>query len=157
MQFYIKGDDDKFVEATQEQIDKTVKGRINQAREAAINETKESLTKSLTEDLTKELTTKLTESITSEVEGQYKPKVEEAEAQVKTLTNQVNQKTVAAEYGFKPELEKYLGEGSQDDMRKEADTLKKNLAAGGGPAPEKQPGGDSTTPIQDKTGIKVEI
>lgn len=156
MQFYIKGDDDKFIEATQEQLDQPIKGRIKRAEETAVENAKEELAKTLRTELTAELTPKLTETLTAEIEGKYKSKVEEAEAKANKLDTIVRQKTIAAEYGFKPELESFLGEGSDDEMRKLADTLKKSTATAGDTKPNKETS-DGVTPTQAKTGIVVEI
>ena len=155
MQFYIKSDDDKFIEATQDQFDEAIKGRIKRAEETAVEKSKEELATSLREELTAELTPKLTEKLTADIEAQYKPKVEEAQSKANELETTVRRKTIAAEYGFKPELEKFLGNGTEDEMRKEADVLKK-YSSGGESNPQKETG-DGISPIQEKTGIVVEI
>ena len=151
MTFYIKDKDGEVVEATQEQIDGLFTERHDRwvkTESAKIREDVENLVR-------EELTPTITKEIEDKVKGEFQPKIDEAESKVKTLDIQLRQKTIAAEYGFNAGTEKYLGEGTDDEMRKEADNLKQNFASGV-KVPEKETSsGKSAT--QERTGIKVEI
>lgn len=102
-----------------------------------------------------ELTPTITKEVEDRVKGEYETKLSDATANTTKLETQLRQKTIAAEYGFKPGTEKYLGEGTEEEMRKEADTLKTSFATAGTP-PEKVTG-KGQSKIQKKTGLQVTI
>ena len=77
-----------------------------------------------------ELTTSITKSTEDKVRKEFQTKLDDATAKNTQLETTIRQKTIAAEYGFKPGTEKYLGEGTEEDMRKEADNLKNSFGAG---------------------------
>ena len=102
-----------------------------------------------------ELTTSITKSTEDKVRKEFQTKLDDATAKNTQLETTIRQKTIAAEYGFKPGTEKYLGEGTEEEMRKEADNLKNSF--GTAPkAPEKQTG-SGVSEIQKRTGIQVDI
>ncbi len=130
-EFYIKNDEGEFVEADdkveerfREKSDKIVSERLNKVREKE--------TAKIREEVEREVREKTTDSIKSEarseVEKEYQDRLAKAEAETKELDVKLRRKSIAAEYGFKPEAEKYLGNGSDEEMRKEADNLKTSFA-----------------------------
>lgn len=92
----------------------------------------------------------------TEIEAEYKPMLEASEAKAKQLDIALRRKTIAAEYGFKPDTEQFLGDGSEEDMRAKADVLKSSFGSNGQVALEKQ-SEPSVSKLQQKTGITVEI
>lgn len=133
MQFYIKGENGEFAEATQDQVDSTFKERFERfKRNESANIRGEVETK-----VREELTPTLKKELEDQIKAEYQPKLEEFENKAKKLDVQVRQKTIAAEYGFKSDLESFLGEGTDDEMRAKADILK-NSASGQPKPPEKK-------------------
>lgn len=102
-----------------------------------------------------ELTTSITKSTEDKVRKEFQTKLDDATAKNTQLETTIRQKTIAAEYGFKPGTEKYLGTGTEEEMRKEADNLKNNFGAAP-KAPEKQTG-SGISETQKRTGIHVDI
>ena len=157
-EFYIKNENGEFVEADdkveerfREKSDKIVSERLNKVRERE--------TAKIREEVEKEVREKTTDTIKSEVrsevEKEYQEKLDKAEAENKELDIKFRRKSIAAEYGFKPEAEKYLGNGTDEEMRKEADTLKESFAKDGSfEAPEKQTNTGSSK-IKETTGLDI--
>ncbi len=125
MQFYTKGEDGEFAEVTQEQLENEFKPRYERFKKTETPK----IRSELEESVRNELTPKLTEELRTTIESEFKPKLDEAESKLQKLDIQVRQKTIAAEYGFKKELESFLGDGTDDDMRAKADILKSNNPA----------------------------
>ena len=153
--FYKKNDEGEFVEADndvdelfQQKSDKIVSHKIRNAKEKLREEIEAEVRNSATDTIKSEVRT--------ELETEYKEKLELSESKAKQLDIKLRRKTIAAEYGFKPETEEFLGDGSDDDMRAKADTLKSSFSDKGAHGIEK-----SQTPtvskLQEKTGITVEI
>ena len=92
----------------------------------------------------------------AELETEYKEKLEASESKARQLDVKLRRKTIAAEYGFKPEAEEFLGEGSDEDMRAKADTLKTSFTINNSTSMEKQ-SEPKVSKLQEKTGITVEI
>jgi len=151
VQFYIKSDDGNFAEATQEQVDGTFKERFDRYKRSEAS----NIRTEVEETVRKELTPTLKQELEQQIKADFQPKLDEAQTKVKQLDIQVRQKTIAAEFGFKPETEKYLGEGTEEDMRKEAETLKISFGSKI-EAPDKHTG-NGKSEVQDRTGIKVVI
>lgn len=149
--YYTKGEDGEFSEATGDELDKMFTHRRNRWAETESQKIRESTEASIRDELTKSISDQFEEKIKTE----YQPKLDEATATVSQLQTTLRQKTIAAEYGFKPGTEKYLGNGTEDDMRKEADTLKNSFTAGA-KAPEKETSTGKSS-IQKRTGIEVTI
>ena len=152
MQFYTKGEDGNFTEATQEQIDGIFQPRFERFKKTESANIRGEVEKTVRE----ELTPKLTEELQTQIKAEYEPKLAEAEDKIKKFDIQVRQKTIAAEYGFKPETEKYLGEGTDEEMRKEADNLKNNFG-GATKVLEKISNNGGKSEVQERTGVKVVI
>lgn len=151
MQFYIKSDDGNFAEATQEQVDGTFKERFERFKRSEAS----NIRTEVEETVRKELTPTLKQELEQQIKADFQPKLDEAETKAKQLDIQLRQKTIAAEFGFKPETEKYLGDGTEEDMRKEAETLKSSFSS-------TIQGPDKTThsgksEVQTRTGIQVVI
>lgn len=129
-EFYIKNEAGEFVEADdkveekfREKSDRIVSERLNKVREKETARIREEIEKDVREKTTETIKTELR----GEIEGEYKTKLDESEKKVKELDVQLRRKSIAAEYGFKPEAEKYLGNGTDEEMRKEADNLKESF------------------------------
>lgn len=136
--FYIKNesgdfeDGDSAVDALfREKSDSIMKERLPRLRDQVRKEIEEDVRKQSSETIKKELR--------GEIEAEYKVKLDESESKAKELSTALLRKTIAAEYGFKPETEEFLGNGSEDDMRSKADLLKNSF------------GGSATKPAMEKT------
>ena len=153
--FYKQNENGEYVEADQdveslfhERSDKIVSHKIKTAKEKLRAEIEDEVRKDALETIKGE--------VTAELETGYKEKLEASESRARQLDIKLRRKTIAAEYGFKPEAEEFLGDGSDDEMRAKADTLKTSFT------PEKQMSVEKTTTpqvskMQQKTGITVEI
>lgn len=160
MQLYSKNESGEFELATEaelneafkEKSDRIVSKRIAEIREAevskAIAEAKPELEKTLREELTPKLR--------EELESEFKPQIEEAQKAKAELECALRRKTVAAEYGFKPEAEEFLGNGSEEEMRATAEKLKNNFGAPAPQPPEKN-SAEPKSSIMEKTGLDIKI
>lgn len=93
----------------------------------------------------------MTKTITEKLDGDYKTKLEEANKKSASLETTIRQKTIAAEYGFKSDLESFLGDGDEESMRAKADVLKNTAAVVTTTPPTKQ------TTSQPTTGIVTRV
>ena len=141
--YYIKGDDDNYVEANADDI---FKDRHDRWVKTESDKIRGDVEKSVREELEPSIRKEIEENI----RGEYQPKLDAVESEKKKLDIALRQKTIAAEYGFKPGTEKYLGEGTDEDMRKEAENLNSNFITGT-KTPEKQ-----TVTGDDNSFIKLE-
>lgn len=126
MQFYTKKEDGEFVEASQDQFEEFFKSRIERLRSTEREKVKTELEESVRKEVEPKLKEDLTKTLTEQLEAQYKPKLEQTESELSKTQIQLRQKTVAAEYGFKSDLESFLGDGTEEEMRQKADVLKQN-------------------------------
>lgn len=146
--YFTKGENDEYQEAT---VDDMFKERHDRWVKTESTRIREDVEKSLRDELAPTITKEAEDKIKSELQ----PKLDAAVQKAQQLETSLRQKTIAAEYGFKPGTEKYLGNGTEEEMRKEADLLKSSFN-GTTKAPDKETGsGKSAT--QQRTGIKVEI
>jgi len=149
MQFYTKNNSGEETDAT-DIVNDIVKNRLEQYKESESAKIREETEKSTRE----ELTTTITKEVEEKIKGEFQPKLDEAEAKSKKLDVQLRQKTIAAEYGFKSDIEKFLGEGDDEEMRKAADALKSNLITTKPTAPKKvtknSAKGDSFIKLQEQ-------
>jgi hypothetical protein len=146
MTYYTKTEAGEFTEIDS---DKMFKERHDRWVEKETKQVRETAEAAIREELTPTITTE----VETRIKGEFETKLEEATSTATKLETQLRQKTIAAEYGFKAGTEKYLGDGDEASMRKEADTLKTSFAAGSG-----KPDRDTNTQVsktQEKTGIKV--
>ena len=156
MQFYTKDESGEYVEATDSQVEELFQARSEKiiAKKLAIarERQKEEIRPEIEEQFRKEFAPKLEAEAKEKAEGIFKTQLDEANA----LDVALRRKTIAAEYGFKPETEQFLGDGSEEDMRAKADTLKNSFGAPAINAPEKT----STEPVselQQKTGLNIVV
>jgi len=161
MQFYTKDDSGEYTEATDSQIEELFQARSEKiiAKKLAIAREKEleRIRPELEEQIRKDYYPKLEEEAKEKAKEEFEPKLHEAENRANELDVALRRKTIAAEYGFKPEAEQFLGNGTDDEMRSKADTLKNSFATQGMPnAPEKQ----STEPeskLHQETGLDIRV
>lgn len=146
--YYTKNDAGEFTEVNTDDMFKERHERWVKNESAKIREDVE---KSVRDELTKTITEQADKSASEK----YQPQIDELKTKNEELETTIRQKTIAAEYGFKPGTEKYLGTGSEEDMRKEADNLKEQFG-GGATAPNRQQPG-KTSAIQTRTGVKITI
>lgn len=156
--FYKQTDDGNYIEADndveelfQQKSDKIVSHKIRSAKEKLREEIEDEVRKTALETLKSE--------VRAEMEPEYKEKLDASEAKAKQLDIALRRKTIAAEYGFKPEAESFLGDGSDDDMRAKADALKTSFGGNGDNGAfhiEKQTE-PKVSKLQQKTGITVDI
>lgn len=148
MTYYTQNDAGEYLEVDSDEM-------FKERHDRWVKNESEKVRKDVETSIRDELTLTITKKVEDRVKGEFETKLTEATATTTQLQTQLRQKTVAAEYGFKPGTEKYLGEGTEEEMRKEADTLKTSFANGGTP-PEKVTGGGQSK-AQKKTGLQVTI
>lgn len=129
-QFYIKNEAGEFVDGKdavdalfREKSDSIMKERLPRLRDQVRKEIEEDVRNNSRESIEKELR--------STIEAEYKVKLDESESKARELGITLRRKTIAAEYGFKPETEEFLGSGSDDEMRAKADLLKSSFENAG--------------------------
>lgn len=158
--FYKKTDEGEYVEADKD-VDELFRQKSSEIVSGKLAKAREKETAKIREEIEDEVRNNALETIKSEVraeiENEYKPKLEESESRVRQLDIQLRRKTIAAEYGFKPETEQFLGDGNEDDMRAKADTLKTSFALGNNSISMEKQSEPAVSKLQEKTGIKVEI
>lgn len=158
--FYKKTDEGEYVEADKD-VDELFRQKSSEIVSGKLAKAREKETAKIREEIEDEVRNSTLETIKSEVraeiENEYKPKLEESESRVRQLDIQLRRKTIAAEYGFKPETEQFLGDGNEDDMRAKADTLKTSFALGNNSISMEKQSEPAVSKLQEKTGIKVEI
>lgn len=148
MAFYTKDDEGNLTEVNADDMFKDRHERWVKTESEKVREDVES-------SIREELTPTITSEIEEKIKGEFQTKLDEATSTATKLETQLRQRTIAAEYGFKIGTEKYLGEGSEEEMRKEADNLKKSFAAG-----HSKPSRDVDSKVsktQKSTGIQVTI
>jgi len=155
--FYKKTDEGEFVEADKD-VDELFRKKSFDIVSERLKKEKDKVRAEIEEETRKNALETIKGEARAEVEAEYKTKLEESESKARTLDIQLRRKTIAAEYGFKPEAEQFLGDGSDDDMRAKADTLKSSFSASEQlPSLEKTTAGPAISEFQKKTGIKVTV
>ena len=157
--FYKLNDAGEYAEADND-VEDLFRSRSDEIIRKKLEKAKERETEKIRAEIEEEVRNSAIETIKSELrtefETEYKPKLEASEAKAQQLDIALRRKTIAAEYGFKPDTEQFLGDGSDDDMRAKADVLKASFANGGTNQMEKQTE-PSVSKLQKQTGITVEI
>lgn len=129
--FYVKNDSDEYVEASEDQINELFKEKSDKIVSAKLKCRQEKMRAELEAELREKMGAAIKGDVEAEIkqklESEYQAKLAEAESKSKELDVQLRRKTIAAEYGFKPEAEKYLGSGTDEEMRAEADVLKNSF------------------------------
>ena len=136
--FYTKADDGQYTEATKEQLEETwrersdniVSEKLARRKDKYMAEVRAEAEPKIREELTKELT----EQIGKEKSEEFQGKLDELQHKLTESETKLRRKTIAAEYGFKTEVEEFLGNGSDEEMRAKADKLKDGFAASGKPS-----------------------
>ena len=150
---YVKATEDDYEELFREKSEKIVAAKLSSAREkerAKIREEIEADVRKSTEET-------IRSEVKAELEPEYEKKLAESEKRANELDVKFRRKSIAAEYGFKPETEEFLGDGSDEDMRAKADKLKNSFGTQkSGKSIEKSSDPD-VSEIQKETGIRVEI
>lgn len=146
--YYTKGEDGELSEVNPDDMFKERKQRWQTAESAKIREEVEKTVRD-------ELSTSV-KSAEDKVRSELQKQIDEANSMNQKLEVTLRQKTIAHEYGFKPGTEKYLGNGSEEEMRKEADTLKNEFGNTKMVVPDKSTE-TSESEVQNRTGIKVNI
>lgn len=153
--FYKQNDAGEYIEADKD-VDDLFRQKSGEIVSAKMAKAKEKLREEIEDEVRSNALETIKSEAKAELEAEYKEKLDSSESRAKQLDIALRRKTIAAEYGFKPETEQFLGDGSEDDMRAKADTLKSSFASNGTVQMEK-----STEPkvskMQQQTGITVEI
>ena len=157
--FYKQTDNGEYVDADSD-VDELFRQKSNDIVSSKLAKAREKETAKIREEIVDEVRRDELETIKNEVraelENEYKDKLDASEAKAKQLDIKLRRKTIAAVYGFKPETEQFLGEGSDEDMRAKADVLKSSFSSNSGIHVEKgtEP---KVSKLQEKTGITVTI
>lgn len=156
MQFYIKNESGEFVEANKEvenefrrMSDPIVARRIAEKMETELNKARP--------DFEKKVRGEVEETLRKTIATEYEGKLAEATKKYEDLDVALRRKTIAAEYGFKPESEEFLGSGTDEEMRAKADTLKNTFST---PAQTQTPDKTDGAPqskLLDKYGLDIKI
>ena len=148
-QFYTKNEDGSFKEADdlveqefQEKSGKIVSLKLNAGREKMAT----SIREEISEEVRRETTDAIRREITDELSEKHQVEINAVKKENEGLAMQLRRKNIAAEYGFKADDEEFLGEGSDEDMRAKADTLKASFESSRQiPAPDKKTKDDGST------------
>ncbi len=132
--------------------DEIIRKKLDKAREREADK----IRSEIEEDVRKNALETIKTELRSEIESEYKPKLEASESRAQQLDIALRRKTIAAEYGFKPDTEQFLGNGDEDDMRAKADVLKASFGTNSNVSLEKQ-SEPRVSKLQQSTGITVEI
>lgn len=153
--FYKKTDDGEFIEADKD-VDDLFRQKSSDIVSSKLTKAKEKVREEIEDEVRKTALETIKVEAKAELETEYKEKLEASESKARQLDVKLRRKTIAAEYGFKPEAEEFLGEGSDEDMRAKADTLKTSFTINNSTSMEKQ-SEPKVSKLQEKTGITVEI
>ena len=154
--FYKKTEEGEFIEADKD-VDELFRQKSSDIVSSKLSKAKEKLRDEIEDEVRSNALETIKTEVKTEIENEYKIKLEESESKAKQLDIKLRRKTIAAEYGFKPETEEFLGNGSDDEMRAKADTLKSSFSVNASsPSMEKQ-AEPKVSKLQQRTGITVEI
>ena len=153
--FYKQTDDGEYVEADKD-VDELFRQKSSEIVSSKLTKAKEKIRSEIEDEVRESALKTIKGEAKKELEDEYKIKLEESETKARQLDIALRRKTIAAEYGFKPETEQFLGDGSDDDMRAKADALKSSFSGGEAARIEKQ-SEPSVSKLQESTGIVVEI
>ena len=160
MQLYTKKESGEFVEATESELNEVFKSksdvivskRIEQIREKELEKARPEYEKKIREELTPKIQTELK----AELEKDYQGKLDKVNKKALELETSLRRKTIAAEYGLKAEAEKFLGDGNEEEMRANADSLKALGSSTNQNLPEKN-SGTAPSEVAEKYGLDVQI
>ena len=140
--FYKQTDDGEYVEADKD-VDELFRQKSSEIVSSKLTKAKEKIRAEIEDEVRESALKTIKSEARKELENEYKSRLEASESKARQLDIALRRKTIAAEYGFKPETEQFLGDGSDDDMRAKADALKTSFATSGFQPIEK------TTPTGD--------
>lgn len=160
MQFYIKNEAGEFVEASKE-IDEEfhrrshsiVATRLKELREKDLEEARPEFEKKVRE----ETEGKIREEVNASLKNEYEAKLQEASNRATELDVKLRRKAIAAEFGFKPEAEEFLGSGTDEEMRAKADTLKTSFSAPANANTPEKTGANPQSKILQETGLNIVV
>ena len=153
--FYKQNDEGEYIEADKD-VDELFRQKSSDIVSAKLAKAKERIRTEIEDEVRNSALENIKGEAKQELEAEYKTKLEESESKARQLDIALRRKTIAAEYGFKPETEQFLGDGSDDEMRAKADTLKNSFSVNNGASIEKQ-SEPRVSKLQESTGIRVEI
>lgn len=153
--FYKQNDEGEFIDADKD-VDDLFRQKSGDIVSSKLAKAKEKIRSEIEDEVRNTALETIKDEAKQELEVEYKSKLEESESKVRQLDIALRRKTIAAEYGFKPETEQFLGDGTDEDMRAKADTLKSSFATNGSISVEKQ-SEPSVSKLQKQTGIVVNI
>ena len=153
--FYKQNDEGEYIEADKD-VDELFRQKSSDIVSAKLAKAKERIRTEIEDEVRSSALETIKGEAKQELEAEYKTKLEESESKARQLDIALRRKTIAAEYGFKPETEQFLGDGSDDEMRAKADTLKNSFSVNNSASIEKQ-SEPRVSKLQESTGIRVEI
>lgn len=153
--FYKQNDAGEYVEADKD-VDELFRQKSSDIVSSKLSKAKEKIREEIEDEVRSNALETVKSEAKAELEVEYKEKLEASESKARQLDIKLRRKTIAAEYGFKPETEEFLGEGSDDEMRAKADTLRTSFGVNGSTSMEKQ-AEPKVSKLQQRTGITVEI
>lgn len=153
--FYKQNDEGEYIEADKD-VDELFRQKSSDIVSAKLAKAKERIRTEIEDEVRNSALETIKGEAKQELEAEYKTKLEESESKARQLDIALRRKTIAAEYGFKPETEQFLGDGSDDEMRAKADTLKNSFSVNNSASIEKQ-SEPRVSKLQESTGIRVEI
>lgn len=154
--FYKKTDEGEFVEADAE-VDKLFREKSGKIVSAKLNAEREKLRSEMEEEVRESALVSIKKEAKKELEAEFAKKLEASELKASELDVKLRRKTIAAEYGFRPEAEEFLGNGDDDEMRAKADILRDSFGKGDKmPSMEKE-SEPKASKLQESTGITVTI
>lgn len=153
--FYKQNDEGEYIEADKD-VDELFRQKSSDIVSSKLTKAKEKIRQEIEDEVRSNALETIKIEAKAELETEYKEKLEESESKARQFEVKLRRKTIAAEYGFKPEAEQFLGEGSEEEMRAKADTLKSSFTINNSTPIEKQ-AEPQVSKLQEKTGIRVEI
>lgn len=153
--FYKQNDEGEYIEADKD-VDDLFRQKSSDIVSAKLAKAKERIRSEIEDEVRSSALETIKGEAKQELEAEYKTKLEASESKARQLDIALRRKTIAAEYGFKPETEQFLGDGSYDEMRAKADTLKHSFGGSRNASIEKQ-SEPKVSKLQESTGIRVEI
>lgn len=154
--FYKKTEEGEYVEADND-VDELFRQKSSDIVSAKLSKAKEKIRDEIEDEVRKNALETIKGEARQEIEAEYKPKLEESESKIRQLDIKLRRKTIAAEYGFKPDAEEFLGDGDDDSMRAKADTLKNSFTSNSGSVSMEKSSEPKVSKLQQRTGITVEI
>lgn len=154
--FYKKTEEGEYVEADND-VDELFRQKSSDIVSAKLSKAKEKIRDEIEDEVRKSALETIRGEARQEIEAEYKPKLEESESKIRQLDIKLRRKTIAAEYGFKPDAEEFLGDGDDDAMRAKADTLKNSFTSNSGSVSMEKSSEPKVSKLQQRTGITVEI